>query len=182
MEEEEEWIEQCKPPGEKSPAEPKRPHAEPCKNKVCELEIKNGQNNIKQVKWVAKQFGGWCEGVTVCNSVAIGIRDKELHMRVHHASKCGFRFRGNEGNRQLKPTSFFIKGDEKGLNSVTITFNEHIKNHNDPQEENKESTRGFLLKQPDDALCQVSSIETYLSHTDPERHQPPLENKGDLLS
>ncbi|KAK1904332.1 ATP-dependent helicase/nuclease subunit A [Dissostichus eleginoides] len=67
-----------------------------------------------------------------------------------------FGRRGNEGNRQLKPSSFTTKTDENGLKYTTLTFNEHTKNHNDPQARNKESTRGFMCELPGDPLCPVS--------------------------
>lgn len=74
-----------------------------------------------------------------------------------------FGRRGNEGNRQLKPSSFTIKTDENGVKYATLTFNEHTKNHNDPQARNRESTRGFMYELPGDPLCPVSSLAKYLS-------------------
>lgn len=50
-----------------------------------------------------------------------------------------FGCRENEVNQQLKPTSFTIKVSEY----ATLAFKEHTKNHNDPQENNNESTKGF---------------------------------------
>ncbi|KAF3859119.1 hypothetical protein F7725_021518 [Dissostichus mawsoni] len=79
-----------------------------------------------------------------------------------------FGRRGNEGNRQLKPSSFTTKTDENGLKYATLTFNEHTKNHNDPQARNKESTRGFMCELPGDPLCPVSSLEKYISLLPPD--------------
>ncbi|XP_059912177.1 uncharacterized protein LOC132461148 [Gadus macrocephalus] len=79
-----------------------------------------------------------------------------------------FGRRGTEGNRQLKPSSFAVKSDENGLKYATLTFNEHTKNHNDPQGKNRENTRGFMYQLPGDPLCPVSSLLKYISHLPPD--------------
>lgn len=49
--------------------------------------------------------------------------------------------------------SFTIKRDKNGLMYAILVFNVHTKNHNDPQEKNIESTKGFMVGQPDNTLC-----------------------------
>lgn len=88
--------------------------------------------------------------------------------KVWFDTQLRFGRRGNEGNRRLKPSSFIIKADENGLKYATLTFNEHTKNHNDPQGRNKESTRGFMYELPGDPLCPVSSLAKYLSLLPPD--------------
>lgn len=74
--------------------------------------------------------------------------------------------RGNEGHRQLKPTSFTVKRDERrGVRYATLVLNEHTNHHHDDSRAGTtERTPWVMLEQPDDPLCPVSSLEKYLSH------------------
>ncbi|XP_061572839.1 activating transcription factor 7-interacting protein 1 isoform X2 [Cololabis saira] len=84
--------------------------------------------------------------------------------KVWFDTQLHFGRRGKEGNRQLKPSSFVIKTDERGLKYATLTH-EDAKNHDDPEGRNRERV---MYQLPGDPLCPVSSLEKYLSVLPPD--------------
>ncbi len=86
-------------------------------------------------------------------------------------TKCGLTFSCTLGAGETRvigssnPRRSSSNQTKNGFKYATLTFNEHTKNHNDPQARNREGTRGSMMKLPGDPLCSVSLLAKYLTLT-----------------
>ncbi|XP_035515490.1 uncharacterized protein LOC118326576 [Morone saxatilis] len=67
-----------------------------------------------------------------------------------------FGRRGKQANRNLKPDSFVVRKDERGLRYCTLSFGDEAKIHN-------EKDRSTMLEKPGSEFCPITSLLKYLS-------------------
>lgn len=70
--------------------------------------------------------------------------------------QVNFGRRGKQANRNLKPDSFVIRKDERGLRYCTLSFADETKIHN-------EKDRCSMFEKPGSEFCPIASLLKYLS-------------------
>ncbi|XP_070684550.1 uncharacterized protein [Pempheris klunzingeri] len=88
-----------------------------------------------------------------------------------------FGRRGKQANRNLKPDSFVIRKDERGLRYCILSFADETKNHS-------EKDRCFMFEKPGHEFCPITSLLKYLSKLPPNATalylQPSKEPTDDM--
>lgn len=84
-----------------------------------------------------------------------------------------FGRRGKQANRNLKPDSFVIREDKKGLRYCTLSFGDEAKTHN-------EKDWCSMSEKPGSEFCPISSLMKYLGKLPPNATALYLQPKKEL--
>lgn len=85
-----------------------------------------------------------------------------------------FGRRGKQANRNLKPDSFVIRKDERGLRHCTLSFGDETKFHN-------EKDQCSMFEKPGSEFCPITSLLKYLSKLPSNATALYLQPKKELI-